>query len=252
MIEQVWTIGSRYKLPEYKNEEIHKITNTHDYSKDYFTVEALEDTEIQLSYNNIKYSINNGETWEVINKDTPVSVSAGSKVLYKGSLVPVNNGTSGFSGIGVFSSTGKINVSGNIMSLLYEDLFQDKISIENYGSCFFGLFTNCTTLISAENLILPRILSKYCFCSLFENCTNLVESPKIYTDTLEYYCFNEMFYNCSKLTKIYYMGPDIINNNSTGWWVKNISTNGTFIKKRGVSIIKGIDGIPENWSVKEI
>ena len=97
------------------------------------------------------------------------TVIAGSKVLWKGDY----RGTSR-SDYGQFSSTGKFNVSGNIMSLICEDDFVDKVDLTGSDHCFCYLFYLCSNLIGASDLILPATtLADYCYGNMFQNCTSL-------------------------------------------------------------------------------
>ena len=103
-----------------------------------------------------------------------------------------------------FSTTGKVNVAGNIMSLLSNSNFAS-IKILNLDNkwCFTYLFKNCSTLIDASNLILPATNinnATACYANMFYNCTNLIKAPvlpvKILKISLQY---ANMFYNCSSL-----------------------------------------------------
>jgi hypothetical protein len=58
-------------------------------------------------------------------------------------------------GMGTFSSTGRFNVEGNIMSLWYGDDFIDKNDLGGRTWIFHTLFKNCTKLVDASKLILP-------------------------------------------------------------------------------------------------
>ena len=103
-----------------ENETHYNAKVKQDYSKKYLTFSTLEDTTFSFSINNIDYSLDNGETWEtlVAGTNTP-TINAGKTVLWKASgLTPTSS-----AGIGTFSSTGKFNAKGNIMSLVNGDNF---------------------------------------------------------------------------------------------------------------------------------
>ena len=99
-------------------------------------------------------------------------------------------------------SSANINVSGNIMSLLYGDNFKDKTTFSNGSNYVFVLlFVNNTHLINAENLILPATtLADGCYGSMFYGCTSLTTAPKLPATTLADYCYINMFGGCTSLT----------------------------------------------------
>ena len=173
------------------------INPIHDYSKDYFTTVALENGTITFTPTNsnvINYSIDNGNTWI---EGSSVNVENGVKVMWKGTMRPIEIE---YNGIGKFSSTCNFNVEGNVMSLLYNDEFEDKLEIE-WTYCFFNLFYGAEKLTNAENLILPATTLKInCYQQMFDGCTSLTSAPKILpakTSAVE--CYTYMFHNCTSL-----------------------------------------------------
>ena len=169
------------------------------------TVPAIVDSSYMTS---VSYSIDNGANWTTTMIDntaqtiTTPTINAGDKVLWKGigirmAYIDSGNNTS------KFSSTGNFNASGNIMSLLYGDNFAKKTSFASGSQYnFSNLFSGCTKLISAGNLILPATtLTTYCYYWLFYGCTSLTTAPSILpATTLANGCYNNMFYNCTSLT----------------------------------------------------
>lgn len=127
-----------------------------------------------------------------------------------------------------FTSTGNYGVTGNIMSLLYEDTFNTQKEIEaDYALC--NLFRDCNTIITANDLEFPAMrLRESCYREIFGNCHYLVEarfdlpapvaSPNtyrsmfgnderlvtadvtIYAHTLSDYCCRYMCGGCASLT----------------------------------------------------
>ena len=93
-----------------------------------------------------------------------------------------------------------IQVSGNIMSLIYGNNFLDQTEIP-VDFCFTGLFMNLIEINSAKNLILPATdLSVYCYAYMFQGCTNLTEVPNLPATALEEGCYSYMFNDCENLT----------------------------------------------------
>lgn len=167
--------------------------------KKYLTFIALESGTFKFNGNPINYSIDNGRTWVSLasNTDSP-TISAGDKILWKASGLTrtANNG------MGKFSSTGNFNVEGNIMSLEFSDEFKNKDTL-NAKWAFRNLFSGCTHLISAENLLLPAktFTQGWPYAFMFEGCTSLTIGPsELPSTTLTEYCYQSMFNGCTSLT----------------------------------------------------
>lgn len=196
----------------------------HDYSQDYLTFEALENGTFSFTINDLYYSTNNGYSWKALAAGTETElITKGTKVLWKGDSNMKNKGSQG--GSGTFSSTCKFNISGNVLSLLFNG-FNNNIVFGQGNYCYsntnnednnnnyrlFRLFYHCENLISAENFILPNktlygYINGYNYCAyiysgMFEGCTNLILPPKILpATTLSIGCYYGMFKYCSSLIK---------------------------------------------------
>lgn len=170
-----------------------------DYSKDYLTFEAIENTTFQFTKAGLSYSLDNGDTWTSLaaNTVTP-TVNAGNKILFKGTITPSSSSPQG---IGTFSSTGKYNAMGNVMSLLFGDDFISQTDLTGKNYAFKSLFGNNTNLVDAVKLILPATtLANNCYYYMFNNCTSLVTVPELPATTLANYCYSRMFSGCTSLT----------------------------------------------------
>ena len=97
------------------------------------------------------------------------------------------------------TASGNHNVGGNIMSLLYGDNYQTNF-LTNNTYAFYSVFKNNTTLINAENLVLPYNTVGNCYYQMFQNCTALTAAPELPATTLAQSCYNTMFYGCTSLT----------------------------------------------------
>ena len=205
----------------------------------------------KASSGTLNYSIDEGNTWTELTDATP-SINSGEKIIFKGSLVPQN-----YSGIGTYSVTKNFDVSGNIMSLLYGDDFVGQTDLTGKNSPFYKLFSGCTTVVNAKDLILPATtLTYYCYNGMFGGCTSLKSAPELPATTLANNCYGNMFYHCTSLTSApelpattlatacYYMmfcwctslnyikmlATDISAYNCLYDWVRNVPlTGGTFI-----------------------
>ena len=238
-------------------------------SKNYLTIESLEDgLTVSLSNNKSYYRIDNGN-WNLLPADESTKeVKAGQKIQFKIS----NPNIKYESGIGTFKVNNKLfNVEGNIMSLLYGDEFEYYYNtLEAYS--FVSLFKNCTTLKSAKKLLLPDEtnescygymfkgceslieppvlpsvnLSTNCYFGMFEGCTSLTTAPELPATRLDVGCYNSMFKGCSKLQYI-----KILAKTRTTYslynWVDGVSNTGIFIKDFDFKLEEGINGIPLGW-----
>ena len=173
-----------------------------DYSKEYFTIKALEDgLTASLSVNACEYSLD-GNTWNSLSSATNTpTVNTGEKIYFRGNLTP----TSSNGGIGTFTVSKKCNVKGNVTSLLYGDDFEEQNDLTSKNYTFYKLFYNCTTIVNASELILPATIllasASGCYSSMFYGCTNLISAPKLPAITLSHACYSSMFYGCTSLVE---------------------------------------------------
>ena len=99
-------------------------------------------------------------------------------------------------GIGTFSSTGRFNTEGNVMSLLFADSFQDKTSLDGNDYAFWNLFKN-SMIVNSDKLELPAtILADYCYGCMFYSCATLTTAPALPATTLVSHCYYGMFRDC--------------------------------------------------------
>ena len=178
-----------------------------DYSKQYLTFKVIKGGNITIKASNanvaktIQYSTDNGSTWTSLTTSTTAqelggALSVGDKVLVKGTNTAY--GTSSY--YNTFSGTAKVNVYGNIMSLISEDSFaNNKTLTANYT--FNKLFYKYTNILSAENLVLPaKTLTSNCYAGMFYGCTSLTSAPVLPATTLANQCYYGMFQGCTSLT----------------------------------------------------
>jgi len=199
-----------------------------DYSKDYLTFVTLEDGTFTLNIGSavttamvesVSYSLDNGETWITTNNAndenvtiTTPTVKKGKKVLWKGigTQMGASGNTSNEEEITIvasrFESSGKFNVQGNVMSLLYGDNFVDADGFasgttRNFMFLFgWGYTDNKVKLVSAKNLVL-KYTNDRCYTCMFCNCNLLIEPPELPSMELAERCYQNMFRYCISLTK---------------------------------------------------
>lgn len=166
----------------------------HDYSQDYLTFEALENSTFKFSGNTVEYSLDEGETWTTLasNTDTP-TVSAGNKIMFRSNIYGDST-----NGIGKFSSIGRFKAMGNVASMTDYVNFSGVTSVRSLTKMFFG----CSGLTDASKLVLPATsLSANCYTLMFFNCANLEKAPAtLPATTLKQSCYDSMFAKCASLT----------------------------------------------------
>ena len=180
----------------------------HNYSQDYFTIESLENNNtIKIgkakspSDISLSYSTDDGETWTDLTISSGrdfTTINTGDKIIFKG----INNRfASAWDTYYRFYSTKNINVYGNVMSLLFGDNFtinSEFTSGTTHNLC--GLFYNTTTLINAENLILPALICRESsYNGMFRGCTNLIAAPQLPATQSATDCYSSMFEGCINL-----------------------------------------------------
>ena len=194
---------------------------------EYFTIEPLENGAIQFNNSGLQYSTDK-INWFSLGANEVLAVTNGENVYFKGNMIPGQAYDSQYHGIGRFNSISNVNVSGNIMSLLFGDKFIGQYSLladaplENnlkYAGAFNSLFAYDTIsdnplsrtiyIINAHNLILPATqLVRYCYAWMFNRCTSLVTSPSLPATSLrestgsinDNGCYYWMFAGCTSLT----------------------------------------------------
>ena len=166
-------------------------------SGDYLTFVAKEDGTFKFSGNAIDYSLDSGSTWTALNSntDTP-TIHSGETIMWRATITPTAN-----LGVGRFYSSGNFDVEGNPMSLLYGDNFEGQTSLSGKTYAFYGMFSGCTHLLSAERMKLPATtLANNCYQRMFNGSTSLTAAPELPATTLTNTCYQGMFQGCSSLT----------------------------------------------------
>jgi len=187
--------------------------------EDVVTFTALEDCVFSLTVGmnvnryalkRVRYSLDNGRSWtttenvdnETITIQTP-TVHAGESVWWRG------EGDRFCIGVEVddtsrFNSTGRFNVAGNILALLYGNDTNDTkfaFSADGWGSEYAALFMGCTTLVNvARNfLAAATIVGRSSFARMFNGCTALVAAPELPATNIGASAYDAMFMGCTSL-----------------------------------------------------
>lgn len=257
-----------------------------DFSKQYLTLEALEDGIIKLIRNiskgnenkyplkDIQYSKNDGEWIDYIYNDE-ITVVTGDKIRWKALW---NDGVSFF----MYNNNFKVNclykAYGNPISLLKGDEFADVTNLTIHNGAFAGLFLGEEKLTDVSDISLPATtLTSDCYVAMFQGCKLITSAPELPATIVAYDCYMQMFADCTSLTDApvlpatklaissYYCmflgctslkhvkcyATNITALNCTGHWLNNVATRGVF-ETAGASWKTGESGIPEGWTEKEI
>lgn len=191
------------------------------FDNQYLTIEALENLNVTIKMNSgvstsvltsLSYSLDDGETWsttqnvnnQIVTMSIP-QIQSGQRIMLKGSGASLGENGNTYNsvptGCTVCSVTGRFNLKGNIMSLLYGDDFLGEKTLEHEYS-FSHLFKNCSGLTSIENLSLPATtLADFCYSYMFTGCTSLANSTELPATTATRYCYSHMFGGCESLVK---------------------------------------------------
>ena len=200
--------------------------DTHDYSQDYLTFEALEDGVFSFS-SDIKYSYNNSE-WMELNAGTNTCD------INKGDIIRIKNDADNYIDCSItkslkflaygsfdksrincyrfFKNSNIVNAKNIILGskLDYREMFYGCTSLVNApelpaitlsGSCYYcysSMFEGCTSLVNTPELP-ATTLSGGCYKNMFKGCTSLVNAPELPATTLSSYCYNGMFQGCTSL-----------------------------------------------------
>lgn len=185
----------------------------------YFTIRSLADNNTITLRNNagtliqettFYYSIDGGATWTSFGvargtTKTIATLNTGESLLLKGI-----NGTLGtaYNAGHYFRATGNFEVEGNIMSLLRNNDTDTEFIGGSYN--FAQLFSGCTNLVNAENLIIPAsAMTSNAFNGTFRGCTSLTKAPELPAKVMANSCYSSMFEGCTSLSK----PPSVLNVN---------------------------------------
>ena len=275
---------SSYILLE-NNIQLSETTLFNNKKNQFLTITAINDSTISFSGGDIWYISPNvitsrnyngngtiggsGSVWIKLTQNATLSIRAGNSYCFKASgITPTSS-----AGIGRFTITGKCDISGNVISMLYGDNTADGLTGKNYA--FRRLFYNCTGIQKVANNFLPATtLATYCYYQMFYGCTNLIEAPELPATTLATYCYygmfrgctglsiapklpavtlvsscyNYMFYGCTKLSYIEAYFTTTPSSSYTNNWVTSVALNGLFIKSPNATwTTTGASGVPSGW-----
>lgn len=249
-------------------------------------VKALEPTSVKFSINPIEYSLDK-YTWNTlaVGESTP-TIDVGEKIYFRAKDLTATSAN----GIGTFSISGKCELGGNAMSMIWGDEFEIHNTMRvNYNlkrlfyaqsgnpdtsivnaekmvigckevslqGCF-AMFVRCNALI--KGCVLPATtIGERAYTSMYQECANLEIGSDLPAEDLTgaTLCYNAIYAYCPKMRYLKAMIVTPEPNNAgtigaqTGNWLLGVATTGTFVKNiKATWEVNGTSGIPSGWEVK--
>lgn len=270
-------------------------------ANEYMYITALENTVITVNWRQaMPGAMNTFEcskdktTWTNLYggnsaKETTIALTTGEKLYFRGTGYGLayrnqQNLPTASSSCTQISSSGKIDLAGNSMSLFWGDNFAGKTTFPTLPAysvyCRMPcLFRSCIKLIHAHKFVLPALNlmdnndaenANYNYYEMFRGCVNLVSAPVLPATTLSPGCYNGMFRKCLKLNSITMLADSIPDFSDDGifpgrnplyYWVGDIKNDasdpGTLRVK--AAIIPTLDaealwanGKPNHWVYQQV
>lgn len=132
--------------------------------------------------------------------------------------------------------------SGNVMSLMG---FSDSCA----PYCFAKLFNGCHHLLNYGGLTLPsESLAEGCYRLMFNGCHSLSIAPDLPARELVTKCYYGTFQHCHGLNSVNVSFSSWLSG-ATSWWMYVVHSEGTFTCPSDLPQTRGIDNIPEGWTI---
>lgn len=171
---------------------------------------------------NLEYSTDkvNWTTWVETNNARSYTIPANGKVYLRGDNTAFGN-TQNNTDYHNFSSSGNVNASGDLMTLLdksgrlrsvgdaaFRKLFQDWTKLKSAPtisavSAGFLSFNNAFTnsgITSSPEIFVTTVNSRSSFYAAFKDCSSLTTAGAIHITNLNGYTLGSLFENCTSLT----------------------------------------------------
>ena len=220
----------------------------------------------------VLYYSTNGTTWTLWDYSS-LSITEGHPVFIYGNNPSAFSSSTDNYACFVMGGDGRVNISGNIMTLADNGLGTMTTIPRTYY--FYRIFRNCAVLRTAPAFP-ATTLKNYCYMQAFANCTYLLTPPELPATTLTSNCYNQMFRECRALTSApvlpaltlttrcyYYM---FYNCRALSWvkalftttpgsyttsWLEQVNSTGTFVKNSAATwTTTGVSGVPTNWTIE--
>lgn len=161
----------------------------------------------------------------------------------------------------LLSKTGYTEMSALTSDYAFAHLFQDclgLISAQNLvlpavtlrSHCYKCMFQASTNLLYGPKVLNFSTPSNWCCLQMFKNCTSMVSAPELLASNINIdRCYGGIFQGCANLNRIVCMALNPFENNCLQGWVIDVSSTGTFVKNPSASWTTGQSGIPDGWTV---
>lgn len=250
----------------------------------YLKFTTVDDNGSTYAFSNagLEYSIDGGE-WTTLaaNTDTP-NVPNGSNIRFRGNLTP-----NGSEGIGRFSSSGKFDAEGELITLLYGEYYVGQTG--KFANYMFRQMFTLTKIVNAYNLVIPynsgsynyscyymfnacselavapkelkgdTYVSNYSFYQMFGNCTKLTKTPIIWYTFPAYDAMNRMFVGDALLSEVYLMqthNDNHVDNLRSDGWLRGVAATGTLYVNQNLTWVDTIKRsehtIPAGWTIVKV
>ena len=183
---------------------------------DCFTVVA-ESTGTVKTNIGVTYASVNGGAWTNIGTNA-ISVNVGDEIRYEMTINPSDSSFAQFKG-----STCQFHIKGDVQSLNYGVNYKNQTTTKNYA--FKGLFSECTGLTRADELIMPSSSARtMSMRHMFSSCTNLQKAPELPATGVGASGYSYMFYGCTSLTTAPEIEAETVGDYSMHWMFGNCTS----------------------------
>ena len=148
----------------------------------------------------VEYSLDK-KTWNTYFWDTDITLDNDEMVYFRGN----NKKFYAYDYDSYFQTcyhfvinNGRIDASGNVMSLLDKTCQQTAMTGDNYDA-FNSLFDGCSDLYTAPYLPVTTLVNG-CYANMFNGCSNLTTAPELPAEYLSPHCYESMFLGCGLTT----------------------------------------------------
>lgn len=117
--------------------------------------------------------------------------------------------------------------------------------------CYARMFME-TGVTQAINRLPATTLAPYCYENMFSYCESLTTAAINAASTLVEGCYQRMFSRCTNLGTVYCYAKTISATNCLNEWLINVKSRGEFTKSQNVTWPSGANGIPSNWTVRNV
>lgn len=195
----------------------------------------------------LEYSLD-GATWTTLAANVPVTLASADDRMY----LRLAGTPSAFwlqsADRARFTITGRVTLTGSVMSLLDTTWYQDGAPEITLGDALHGAFEGCGA-IYGHTPEMPALTGAWrCYAAMFKNCTNITHADVGLTSLTSFGECTAMFEGCFSLAfiTVHFTAWDDTDNATLGW-VSGVSPTGVFRCPGALPDQRGDDHIPTAW-----